>query len=104
MLVGSALADNGFVSLVAYLFLAGLFLGRFRALAAGSESLYRHCGYLLFVLFGGFSAEEGTLGLIYTLLLAYGVVVAARLLLAMEGLVDVRMAFPAESTTTVDQI
>jgi hypothetical protein len=103
LLAGSAMADNGFASLVAYLFVAGLFLGWFRALAAGSKSLYWQCGYLLFVLFGGFSAEEGTLGLIYTLLLAYGVVLAARLILAAKGLMTVRMAFPARITAAPDK-
>lgn len=98
LLVGSAIADNGFVSLIAYLFLAGLFLGWFRALAAGSKSLYWHCGYVLFVLFGGFSAEEGTLGLIYTLVLAFGVVLAARLLLAAKDLMTVRTVFSAGIT------
>jgi hypothetical protein len=89
MLVGSAMADDGFVSLTAYLFLAGSFLGCFRRFAtAGSPSFYRHCGYLFFVLFGGFSAEEGTLGLIYTLLLAYGIIAAAYLLLSLKGLVS----------------
>lgn len=103
LLVGSAIADSGFVSLVAYLLLAGLFLGWFRAVAAGSKSLYRHCGYVLFVLFGGFSAEEGTLGLIYTLLLAYGVVLAARLLLAAKDLMTVRTAFSSEIAAAADK-
>lgn len=103
LLVGSAMADNGFVSLIVYLLLAGLFLGWFRAFAAGSKSLYWHCGYVLFVLFGGFSAEEGTLGLIYTLLLAYGVVLAARLLLAAKDLTNVRMDLPAEITAAADK-
>ncbi|MGC1107217.1 MAG: hypothetical protein WA876_11825 [Candidatus Acidiferrales bacterium] len=95
MVVGSAMADGGFVSLTAYLFLAGLFLGWFRRWAtAGSRSLYRHCGYLFFVLFGGFSAEEGTLGLFYTLLLAYGIVTAAYLLLSAKDLASVRGRAP----------
>jgi len=103
MLVGSAMADNGFDSLTVYLFLSGLFLGWFRALAAGSKYLYLHCGYLLFVLFGGFSAEEGTLGLIYTLLLACGVVFAARLLIAVKNLVVARTDFLAGIATAADK-
>jgi hypothetical protein len=103
MLVGSAIADSGFASLTAYLFLAGLFLGWFRRFAmAGSRSLYRHCGYLFFVLFGGFSAEEGTLGLVYTLILAYGVVTAAYLLLSAKDLASVRRPMP-ESVATVTE-
>lgn len=103
LLVGSAMADNGIFSLVAYLFLAGLFLGWFRACTAGSASLYWNCIYLMFVLFGGFSAEEGTLGLIYTLLFACGVVLAARFLLFAKDLVTVRPAFPAEITAVPDR-
>lgn len=103
LLVGSAMADDGFFSLTAYLFLTGLFLGWFRSFAAGSKSLYWHCGYLFFVLFGGFSAEEGTLGLIYTLLLAYGVVIAAWLLLAAKSLLSVRAALPGEITAAADK-
>lgn len=103
LLVGSAMADDGIFSLVVYLFLAGLFLGWFRACAAGSTSLYWNCVYLMFVLFGGFSAEEGTLGLIYTLLLASGVVLAARFLLFAKELVMVRAAFPAGITTATDK-
>jgi len=103
MLVGSAMADNGFVSLTAYLFLAGLFLGWFRVIAAGPKSLCWHCGYVLFVLFGGFSAEEGTLGLIYTLLFAYGVVIAARLLVAVNDLASVRTELPPEITAAPEK-
>lgn len=88
MLVGSAMADSGFKSLICYLFVAGLFLGWIRRVAlARSKSLYWHGGYLLFALFGGLSAEEGTLGTIYTLLLACGVIVAARLLISAKDLV-----------------
>jgi hypothetical protein len=91
MLVGSAMADKGFVSLSEYLFLAGLFLGWFRRFTTtSSKSLYAHCGYMFFVLFGGFSAEEGTLGVFYTLLLAYGVIAAARSLLFASDLVILR--------------
>lgn len=86
-LVGSMMADNGIVSLVEYLFAAGLFLGWFRrAAASGSASLYWHVGYVFFVLFGGFSADEGILGLIYTLLLGYGVVAAAYLLISIRSI------------------
>ncbi|MGB6482876.1 MAG: hypothetical protein WBE86_05250 [Candidatus Acidiferrales bacterium] len=102
MVVGSAMADGGLASLAAYLFLAGLFLGWFRRwAAAGSRSLYRHCGYLFFVLFGGFSAEEGTLGLFYTLLLAYGIVTAAYLLLSATDLASVRR--PAPIAASIDR-
>ncbi|HKW87926.1 MAG TPA: hypothetical protein VJN21_04135 [Candidatus Acidoferrales bacterium] len=77
-LAGSAMADDGFRSLISYLFLAGIFLSTLRICTTMPEqSLYRHVGYVLFVLFGGLSAEEGILGLIYTLLLAYGVIAAA---------------------------
>jgi hypothetical protein len=90
MLIGSAMADDGWISLLVYMFFAGLFLGCFRRFATTeSTSLFRHCGYMFFVLFGGFSAEEGTLGLIYTMLLAYGVVAAASLLLGVKDLVTV---------------
>lgn len=85
-LVGSMMADNGMVSLVEYLFAAGLFLGWFRrAAASGSAPLYCHVGYVFFVLFGGFSADEGILGLIYTLLLACGVVAVASLLISARN-------------------
>ncbi len=88
MLVGSAMADNGFASLIGYLFLAGIFLGLIRRVAlSGSKSLFWHCCYLLFALFGGLSADEGTLGTIYTLLLACGVILAARLLIAARDIV-----------------
>ncbi|MGH9730781.1 MAG: hypothetical protein ACRD4A_03710, partial [Candidatus Acidiferrales bacterium] len=85
-LVGSMMADNGIVSLVEYLFAAGLFLGWFRRGAtSGRASLYGHVGYVFFVLFGGFSADEGILGLVYTLLLGYGVVAAAYLLISARN-------------------
>lgn len=80
-LMGSMMADNGVYSLVEYVFATALFLGWFRRAATnGGSSLYWHVGYVLFVLFGGFSADEGVLGLVYTLLLAYGVVAAASVL------------------------
>src|SRR6185437_7273167 len=86
-LVGSMMADNGIISLVEYLFVAGLFLGWFRrATTSGSSSIYWHVGYVFFVLFGGFSADEGILGLIYTLLLGYGVVAAAYLLISIRNM------------------
>lgn len=103
LLIGSAMADNGIVSLISYLFLTGLFLGWFRALAAGSKSVYWQCIYLMFAVFGGFSADEGTLGLIYTLILACGAVFAARLLLAAKNLVSVRVASPVEITALPDK-
>ncbi|MGH9729330.1 MAG: hypothetical protein ACRD4V_12170 [Candidatus Acidiferrales bacterium] len=85
-LVGSMMADNGIVSLVEYLFAAGLFLGWFRRAAANQGgSLYWHVGYVFFVLFGGFSADEGILGLVYTLLLGYGVVAAAYILMGIRN-------------------
>jgi hypothetical protein len=85
-LVGSMMADNGIVSLVEYLFAAGLFLGWFRrAATSAGASLYGHVGYVFFVLFGGFSADEGILGLVYTLLLGYGVVAAAYLLISARN-------------------
>ncbi len=88
MLVGSAMADDGFLSLIGYLFLAGVFLGLIRRIAlSGSRSLHWHSCYLLFALFGGLSADEGTLGTIYTLMLACGVIVAARVLIAARDLV-----------------
>lgn len=88
MIVGSAMADDGFASLIGYLFLAGVFLGLIRRVAlSGSSSLSWHCCYLFFALFGGLSADEGTLGTIYTLLLACGVIVAARLLIAARDLI-----------------
>lgn len=99
MIVGSAMADSGFESLVCYLFLAGLFLGLIRRVAlAGSRSLYWHCSYLLFALFGGLSADEGTLGTIYTLLLACGVIVAARLLISAKDLVFQQESLPRQFT------
>ena len=83
LLMGSVMADDGLLSLTAYLFLAGLFLGWFRRLTTtDSRPLPLHCGYILFVLLGGLSAEEGVLGLFYTLFLAYGVIAAALLLLS----------------------
>lgn len=88
MLVGSAMADDGFVSLIAYLFLAGVLLGSIRRIAlAESRSLYWRSGYILFALFGGLSADEGTLGTIYTLLLAAGIMAAARFLVVVKQLV-----------------
>ncbi|HLJ40389.1 MAG TPA: hypothetical protein VKT50_02760, partial [Candidatus Acidoferrales bacterium] len=88
-LVGSMMADNGITSLVEYLFAAGLFLGWFRrAAASGGASLYWHVGYVFFVLFGGFSADEGVLGLVYTLLLGYGVVAAAYLLMSVRNSIN----------------
>ncbi|MGH9709508.1 MAG: hypothetical protein ACRD37_03060, partial [Candidatus Acidiferrales bacterium] len=88
-LVGSMMADNGIASLVEYLFAAGMFLGLFRRAATGAgASLYWHVGYVFFVLFGGFSADEGILGLIYTLLLGYGVVAAAYLLISMRNIAN----------------
>lgn len=91
MLVGSAMADSGFISLTSYLLLAGLFLGLVRRIAlARSKSIYWHCGYVFFALFGGLSADEGTLGTLYTLLLACGVFVAARLLIAAKDAMSPR--------------
>ncbi|HKV27014.1 MAG TPA: hypothetical protein VJN90_01910 [Candidatus Acidoferrales bacterium] len=88
LLVGSMMADNGTVSLVEYLFATGLFLGWFRrATARGSGNLYWHVGYAFFVLFGGISADEGILGLVYTLLLGYGVIAAAYLLISLKNMV-----------------
>ncbi|HEV2120234.1 MAG TPA: hypothetical protein VGS11_09060 [Candidatus Bathyarchaeia archaeon] len=74
-LVGSVMADDGIRSLFFYLFLAGIFLSTLRIWTTSAQhSIYRHAGYICFVLFGGFSAEEGILGFLYTLLLAYGVI------------------------------
>ena len=99
MLIGSALADHGILSLVVYLALAGVFLGTLRRVTASTHSFSVHSGYLLFVLFGGFSAEEGTLGILYILFLAFGVVAAARLLLFAVDLltpsVSLRSVFAA---------
>jgi|SRR5690348_12869989 len=92
MLIGSAMADHGIMSLIAYLALAGVFLGIFHRIAAATHSFSVHCGYLIFVLFGGFSAEEGTLGILYILFLAVGVVAAAQLLLFAVDLVTPRSA------------
>lgn len=91
MLMGSAMADRGVVSLIAYLALAGAFLGIFRRFAASAQSIAVHCGYIMFVLFGGFSAEEGTLGILYTLFLVFGVVAAAQLLLFTADLLTLRL-------------
>jgi hypothetical protein len=91
MLIGSAMADYGITSLIAYLALAGVFLGILRRFAASTNTLSVHCSYLLFVLFGGFSAEEGTLGILYILFLAIGVVAAAQLLLFAVDLVTPRL-------------
>lgn len=97
MLVGSAMADSGFASLTSYLLLAGLFLGLIRRIAlAGRKSLYWHCGYLFFALFGGLSADEGTLGTLYTLLLACGVVIAARLLIAAKDIAFQPVRLPSQ--------
>ena len=86
-LIGSMMADKGMVSLIEYLFAAALFLGWFRRAAASqSASLYWHVGYVFFVLFGGFSADEGALGLIYTLLLGYGVIAAAYFLVSIRNI------------------
>jgi len=88
-LVGSMMADNGMVSLIEYLFAAALFLGWFRrAVASEGAPLYWHVGYIFFVLFGGFSADEGVLGLVYTLLLGYGVVAAAYLLVSVRNIAN----------------
>lgn len=85
-LVGSMMADNGIVSLMEYLFAAALLLGWFRRAAPSrGASLYWHVGYIFFVLFGGFSADEGVLGLVYTLLLGYSVVAAACLLVSVRN-------------------
>jgi hypothetical protein len=95
-LMGSVMADDGLLSLVPYLFLAGVFLSALREIAARAKSsLYAHVGYLIFVLFGGFSAEEGILGLAYTLLLAYGIVLAACLLLGVWHAGSSRSATPS---------
>ncbi|MHB8540292.1 MAG: hypothetical protein ACYDCD_05030 [Candidatus Acidiferrales bacterium] len=88
-LIGSMMADNGMVSLIEYLFATALFLGWFRRAAASqSTSLYWHVGYMFFVLFGGFSADEGVLGLVYTLLLGYSVVAAAYLLVSVRNIAN----------------
>lgn len=102
MLVGSAMADNGIFSLIAYLFVTGMSLGWFRRFAIQSQSLYWQCGYLFFVLFGGFSAEEGTLGLIYTLIFAYSVVTAAHLLLAAATFLSSQRLAPAGVSAVFD--
>lgn len=80
-LVGSAMADAGFASLAEYLFAAALFLSVLRRWATRMQgSLYWHVGYVLFAVFGGLSADEGILGLLYTLFLSYGVIAAAFLI------------------------
>jgi hypothetical protein len=86
-LMGSVLADHGLFSLTAYLFITGMFLSMFRGVATKStNSLYTHAGYIIFVLFGGLSAEDGVLGVVYTLFLAYGIVFASFLLqLALDA-------------------
>lgn len=90
-LMGSVMADNGVFSLAIYIFLAGMFLSIFRSIAAGPRnSIHSHAGYLLFVLFGGFSAEEGILGLLYTLFLAYGVMGVAYLVASVWRLSNAR--------------
>ena len=93
-LVGSVMADDGIVSLAEYLFLTVLFLSIFRRAAmARSSSLYWHVGYVIFVLFGGFSAEVGILGLFYILFLVYGVVGVAYLLLFVISQPSLRPVF-----------
>lgn len=91
MIMGSAMADRGVVSLVAYLALAGAFLGIMRRFAAFTHSLSAHCGYIMFALFGGLSAEEGTLGILYTFFLVFGAVAAAKLLLFTVDLLTPRL-------------
>lgn len=103
-LIGSVMADDGILSLIAYLFLAGMFLSAFRlAATAPHRSLYIHAGYLLFVLFGGFSAEEGILGVAYTLLLAYGVVAASLFIESAWRLSTVGTALPPALHSTRTQ-
>lgn len=89
MLFGSAMADHGIAGVIAYLFVTGLLLGILRRFSASpARSMPIHCGYIFFVLFGGFSAEEGSLGILYTLVLAWGVIAAACLLLFAKGLLS----------------
>lgn len=86
-LMGAVMADDGLVSLTGYLFLTGIFLSVLRRVATGSgHSLYSHVGYVIFTLFGGLSAESGVLGLVYTLILAWGIVAFAWFVLLLISL------------------
>lgn len=90
-LVGSALADAGFASLVEYLLAAAIFLSLLRRWATRTHrSLYCHVGYMLFVVFGGLSADEGILGTVYTLFLAYAVIAAGYLMITSTEFFSIR--------------
>lgn len=71
-LVGSVYADDGFVSLTAYLLIVGFLLGVLRRYAAGRRSpLHWHASYVMFALFGGLSAEAGIGAGPYTFILTF---------------------------------
>ena len=99
-LVGVAFADTGFASLVEYLFATAVFLSLLRRYSTRTHgSLYWHAGYVLFVVFNGFSADEGFLGLLYTLFLAYGVIAAAFLMVKTAELFTIHPYRRIASTT-----
>lgn len=92
-LIGSVMADGGILTMSTYLFLTGIFLSIFRLTTTQpSCSIYSHAGYVLFALFGGLSAEEGILGIFYTLFLAYGVIGAALLIQQVWRITNTRWA------------
>jgi hypothetical protein len=70
-LVGLAYSDFGVVSVVSYLLVGGLVLGRMRRAAIRSGgSLYYHVGYVFVCLFGACNSESGFMDFIYVCVFA----------------------------------
>jgi len=85
-LIGSVFADDGYISMVIYLFALALFLSKLRRFAlARREALHWHTGYVLFILFGGVSSEAGIIGVFDTLVLTFGIVAAACFAIWLAG-------------------
>jgi hypothetical protein len=84
--IGSVFADNGYISMLLYLPTLALFLSMLRRVAlAKPEGLYGHVAYVLFALFGGLSSEGGIIGILDTLILAFGIVAAAYFAIWLTG-------------------
>jgi hypothetical protein len=83
---GAAMADRGYYTLVSYLLVSGIFLGALRRLVALSYRQSLRDVYLVFVLFGGFSAETGILPIMDILAFALSVIGLSNLLLKLRDI------------------
>jgi hypothetical protein len=83
---GTAMADDGYYSLVIYLLLTGILLGLLRQAAASSAiHIERRAAYLLWIMLGGFSSESGITSIPDILVLAICFTAGAEVVVAISG-------------------